>query len=457
VGRSPSPGPWFAIVLLLFAGTARAQQANLASLPGQNALQQRTGTAVTVVCAGLGPAGLGVDPSGASATSDLFARCRELVQTGNEIEGSGPTSFSLGLSANETNQALLEVVHDEGSAGGPGRTPAIFIHAANVERRFAALRDGATGISLAGLNLIGGDGVVPGSALLEDSASGPDGQLPEGLGIFLTGDVGYGTFDGSDEELGFDYDSWGLTGGVDYRFLPELVAGVAFSYVGSDADIDGNSGDLEDAAYLGALYAQYATGGLYVDGVVSYGGHDFDQERRIRYPGVNRTANGKTDAAEYSASVGAGYEWQIESLTIGPRVRFDYFEEDIGSYSESGAGGLNLRYGDYEVRSVTSVLGVDAAYAISTGFGVITPQIRLDWEHEYENDGNSIRARYAADPNRIQFFVDPEGPDRNYFNLGVGVVATFGSGFSAFVDYQTVLGLDDVDDHLFTVGGRYEF
>jgi hypothetical protein len=35
--------------------------------------------------------------------------------------------------------------------------------------------------------------------------------------------------------------------------------------------------------------------------------------------------------------------------------------------------------------------------------------------------------------------------------------AQFAQGFSAFLDYDTVLGLRDVEHHRFTLGGRLEF
>jgi len=47
--------------------------------------------------------------------------------------------------------------------------------------------------------------------------------------------------------------------------------------------------------------------------------------------------------------------------------------------------------------------------------------------------------------------------DRNYFNLGADVTATLKRGASAFFYYETVLGRDNVTNHSFNAGVRFQF
>jgi len=49
-----------------------------------------------------------------------------------------------------------------------------------------------------------------------------------------------------------------------------------------------------------------------------------------------------------------------------------------------------------------------------------------------------------------------DAPDRNFFNIGVGLSATFRGGVSAFVSYETVLGLENITRHSVTMGVRKE-
>jgi outer membrane autotransporter protein len=110
-------------------------------------------------------------------------------------------------------------------------------------------------------------------------------------------------------------------------------------------------------------------------------------------------------------------------------------------------------------------LGARASYAFTTGIGVVTPYARFDWQHEFENDTSAIRGSFvnggqgsvpgAAAANDILIPLDD--PDRDFFNLSLGVASVFPHGISAFVDYLTVLGLDDISLHQFVGGVRFEF
>lgn len=46
--------------------------------------------------------------------------------------------------------------------------------------------------------------------------------------------------------------------------------------------------------------------------------------------------------------------------------------------------------------------------------------------------------------------------DGDYFNVGAGVSANFKQGLQAFIDYEAVLELKNVESHVFTAGLRLE-
>ncbi len=447
------------------ASPAQAQQLPLGSVAGQNPLQQRVGQSVNQTCGGLLRAGFVAGPS---PQQDLTARCTEMVLNAVQVNtGMNPGQMagvgSLGLDATALNNAILQLSNQNGASSGFNRNQNTFITPSAVRRRFIALREGDTGISIVGLPGLGSAeaNVGSGLSLTDGSSSGAELTLPEGLGVFVTGNGEFGRFAGSSEELGYDLGSGGVTAGVDYRFTDELVAGVAVGYQGTKASFDGYNGDVVSNAVSPTLYASYNHGGFYADGLLSYGYTGSFVKRRIRYANINRTAHGNTNASDYTIGLGAGYEFALdqvaEGLSVGPRARFDYFYQTINGFDEFGANGLNLRYDPYRINSAITSLGIDASYAISTDFGVLTPQVRVDWQHEFLNDNNPMSARFAADPNQFRFFVIPAQTDRDFVGLGVGVVATLPYGVSAFVNYDTIIGLRNISDNVFSVGGRYEF
>lgn len=438
-----------------------SRAAALTQLPGQTSLQNRTGGAVSTVCAGLVADGI---DRGSSPVGDLLSRCQDMVQTGNALTDNGlSTQFDLGMNAAQTNDALVSLSHDEFSLAGVDAINIVSATFGVLESRLVALRAGERGINVAGLNLRDSlgqrlNGADLQRALGENSAAGS--PLDERVGLFLQGTGNWGDFDGTSEEAAFDFDQYGLVAGGDFRFTEHFVAGAAFTYSDTDADFtsSGSRGsELDRDAYTGSLYASFDTGGFYADGILSYTAIQYELDRRILYPSVDRTAHGDTDADEWAASVGAGYNFHRGGWTFGPYLRAEYIDVEIDGFTEGGALGLNLKYSDSDIRSFTTDLGGSASYAFSTGFGVISPYMRAEWEHEYENDGRHIGVIYAADPNRTRFFVATSAPDRDYFNVGAGVNVTFARGLSAFVDFDTVLGLDEVDRYLVTLGGRIQF
>ena len=81
----------------------------------------------------------------------------------------------------------------------------------------------------------------------------------------------------------------------------------------------------------------------------------------------------------------------------------------------------------------------------------------FEWEHEYLNNSRIISGSLVVDPAQTVLGVPTNTPDRNYFNLGAGITATFQRGISAFFFYETVLGRSDFTAHSFNAGIRFEF
>jgi outer membrane autotransporter protein len=295
------------------------------------------------------------------------------------------------------------------------------------------------------------------AALTEPSAAGP--VIDERLGLFLNGVGNWGDYSGTSDEAPFRFAEYGMVAGGDFRFTENFVAGAAFAYSNTDADFrkDSHGSNLDRDAYTGALFASWDDGPFYVEGIAGYTSIDYDLRRKIRYADVNRTAKGKTDADEWSVAFGTGYDFQHGAFSFGPYFRTEYIDVDVSGFDESGANGLNLTYEDNRLQSFTTDLGVHVAYAISTNFGIVTPYLRAEWEHEFLNGSRKIKARYSADPDRNTFFARTSDPDRDYANLGAGVSAQFPNGFSAFVDFDTVQGLSRVDRYQLTIGGRLAF
>jgi len=451
-----------------------AANAALSNRPGQSQLQSNTGTSINVLCPQMGAAGgaAGTLPPDQQA---LFEACRRLVQTANDNDGTGASSFSLGLTDSELNAALQQVAGEEGLTARSFTTETSSGQVANVGLRLTELRTGVSGVSLAHLQMDGGDA----SLLAYEQVVRQDGRRHGGgasadsgfrvsrLGAFMNGLVSTGDKDGTDKENGFDFDTWGITGGVDYRFTGNFVMGVAGSYNHVDADYDKSAtvagGNVDLDGYGATVYGTYYLDRFYVEGMAGYVSNDYDIKRRVLYtsntaqPGENTTAKADTDGDAVSFSGGAGYNFNYKALSYGPYTRVTYVDLDVDDYQEKGAGGLNISVEDQSADSLTGVLGGQIAYAMSQSFGVLVPQARLEWIHEFSNDADIVRTRYVNDFTGTPLLTRTDSLDSDYGSLSLGISAVSKGGLQGFLQYETWLGLEDISEHIFTVGGRWEF
>jgi len=399
-----------------------------------------------------------------AATGELGTRCAELV---------GSVDPSLGLpnldmSAAEVAQALQQVVPEETEIMGSGSTDTMHDQNNNVSSRLQFVRRGISSLPIAGLH-VSGDTLAGGNAGDEFSR----------LGVFINGDFATGEKDSTFNESGFDFDSYGVTAGIDYRFTDSFVAGIAVGYSESEADVDDDLGSTDGEGTTFTVYGSWFTDNFYVDGSITTGSYDYDGTRNIRYGTgdalVTRTLESDTDGDQTAWSLGAGYNMSDDSLSYSFYGRLEAVDVDIDGYQErvtaaSGPklsdGSLNsdwaMRVEDQEVESMRGVLGAQVAYSLSQDYGVLQPYASLEYQREFEDDFRVARASYLNDPffdsgdrSYVVELVTDE-PDQSYYQLTVGTVLLRPGGTQWFVNYGTLLGLDDVTSHRFTFGLRLE-
>lgn len=303
------------------------------------------------------------------------------------------------------------------------------------------------------------------------------GEEPGGerLGAFLNLTGGFGEVDDRGEAEGYDVHGAGFTTGLDYRFADHFVGGLGFGWNRNNTEfdavaaangdpIDTGGGEIDTHAYSGSLYGTLFHGPLYLDGVFTYTYVDYESERPVVLLDITNDfalkAKGDTHANQIGASFGGGYDFELNGLAIGPTAQLNYRGTWIDDYRESGVPGFPLDYDDQEIHSLVTSLGGQASYAFSTPCGVIVPHLRGSYEHEFENDARDIDARLFLNDNPGALDVltsRTSSPDRDYGRVGGGVSAQFPRGIAAFVDYEALVGLRDVEYHRLTLGGRISF
>jgi len=282
-----------------------------------------------------------------------------------------------------------------------------------------------------------------------------------------------------DQETGYDGWKAGFQIGGDYRVGDRLVVGALIGFDHSeskyDADFlapqgavpfvpgDSQGGTRSDSVTVN-VYASYGvTDNFYVDGTIGIGYTTFDRNFIFQSSGrafaQNAAATGLTHGYEVNASVGMGYDFYSDALSIGPYVRVSYGRSTISEYTEEdrNGSGLNMTVREDTSDSLTGVIGVQASYAISQDWGVLIPQVRVEFEREFRNDIRAVTSSFAQSSITSTLALTTDAPERNYVNFGASILLVLPNGWMPFVDVEMLLAYEQLERRRYTAGLRVEF
>lgn len=432
--------------------------------------------------------GIAVSPNAGSVAAVIANACPQAALGTRFREDCTPIVVGaldpVGTELNtEATAALVEVTPQQVTVPLSSSRASMGTQQKNIASRIAALRAGGVGLSVRGLTFAP-DGQLdqgtvdhmpyagaPGEAL-GGAASGDAGSMlilgNEQLGVFVTANYTSGDQDRTINQDGFDFSSWGVTAGVDYRFRPNLVLGLALGYTDSSSDLDANGGTLDVDSVNASLYGTWAYGEhLLIDGNLTYLNSNYDQKRNFAYAvgpaAASQTAKASYGGEQWSGSLGIGYQLARGPWSFGPVARLEYLSANVDGYQErmsdpnATGGAWASRIHGYSQDSFTSSLGGEVSYAISTTKGVILPQLSLAWIHEFEDAAVAVNGTFIQDPTQSLFRIVPDRPDTDYFNARLGVSTQLAGGIAGFVYYDKVFGYRNLDMDAFGAGVRMTF
>ena len=497
--------------LLLAALPAAADLASFVNNdPFFNALERRAATANQATFEELDPVcRSGVSTACAATRFQVYENVRELVHTANELQGNGPIDASLQLDREGLGFALRWTAAEETAAQGSSSTEFTNGQIANLASRMTALRFGARGFQITGTGLIpneqmaalanaaAGRGLsttLRGGAASEDAADeaggseggGESGTQFSRVGGFLNVSYGYGERDPTQLEDAFEFEAIEVTGGLDYRFDNGLVVGATAGGTFNEVDFDSVQsivdGGVKGDGFSVSGFAMYSPSAWYVSAFGSVQFMTFEMTRFIKYPSFNpdrestNTATlSETDSTTFTLELATGYNFNWSNFSIEPYAKATYLSVTIDEFSEQdlASKGFDFVIGEQEIDSAEVAAGLRATYVWTPSFGVFMPYARIEAIHEFQDDSRKISAVYRsvsdlANAQRLDFNVPTEDVDPDYFTASVGLSAivrggrpdengVIYGGIQVFVEYRTLIGLEDFSNHVFSGGLRYEF
>lgn len=469
-----------ASAVLVLSGTARGPLGTqqVSAQVGSSTTDPNPGNNQAVLSVRIGPAGdretieaafstaVAMDPiagDAAPVVADICANpAGELVAQCNALISAAAQG-----NQQEVVQGLRALFPEEVAAQSLSLSQAAATQFSNVDARLNQLRGGGSGFSLSGLALGVGRQTLPLgmlSGLLDGAQTDPEvggsGDLISPWGGFINGTLSRGdqrTGDGSRRVVS-DFQSHGLTAGVDYRRSARWVLGAALGYADFQSDVT-DGGELKTKGFaLTGYSAWYPRDRVYLDTRISYAMLDMDLQRRVQFGGaVDRMASGSTDSSQLSIAAASGYHFSHGSWSITPNVSLRYLNNRVDGFTEVGAGANNAIYGDQQFDSLQLSVGLQVNRVISLSNGVITPQFDLSLSRELRDEDLIIEARLAGAAADQIFRVRAEEPDHSFGNVGLGFVYIGANGRQFYMSYRELIGAEGTDRGTLTIGGRFEF
>jgi outer membrane autotransporter protein len=478
---------------------------------GATDLQKAVGNAVQRTCTQLAPQASTI-VSQTTQLGDLFRRCNELVETARKRQSPSSTGVDVDRDTGQADSGLLanlqQVSGEEVAAQGSLSSQVPAGQFANISGRLNVLRFGAASASrgsrvasldsrssplgdFASRDVHASLSNAPRGGGAASDATGAT-QVSNPWGWFLESNYGFGDHDQTTTEDAFDYDSFSATTGTDYNF-GNAVIGFSIGYDEYNGDFDDavvvSGGDVKVNGVSGSLFgAWFGEGGFSVNGIATYGQLESDLTRRVSYNptssagsacagltscGASRTLTGSPDGDFLAIGASLAYDINAGGWDISPSLTFSYREINIDSFVEtdtSSQGGLALSYDEQTIESTRTILGVSLAYPISRSFGVLTPNFRAEWHHEFDTDPRNIRAKYAAESliaggtatNVFDcaiscFTLSTAELESDYGVVGAGVSAVFSQRLQGYLYYEALVGVSDVSANSIALGIRGQF
>lgn len=256
---------------------------------------------------------------------------------------------------------------------------------------------------------------------------------------------------------GYSATIWGTALGGDIPLCDnKLRLGASGGYASSDVNSKDNSGSTDIDSYQAALYSGYIDPDkpYYLNGAFSFAYNTYNGDRRVAVGPVTRIANASYRGQQYSALLDAGYTFKTKALNITPIASLQYLRLNLQSYTETGAGALDLSVEDQGYDTLETGLGAKFDHSFAARFGAITPEVHVRWLYDAIADKQSTTSTFSGGGG--SFATNGFTPARSALNVG-GRLAFITKGnwsFDANYDFEYK---EDYTSHTGWADIRYTF
>ncbi|WP_256808621.1 autotransporter domain-containing protein [Bradyrhizobium sp. Bra64] len=204
--------------------------------------------------------------------------------------------------------------------------------------------------------------------------------------------AGYGGSQTTDGKAGLGSNNttssvYGTAVGLDYRFSPSTIAGIALAGGGTGFNVNGLGWGRSDLFQAGA-FVRHTVGPAYIMAALAYGWQDVTTNRIVTAAGVDQL-RAQFKANAFSGRIEGGYRQATQWIGLTPYAALQATMFSLPGYSEFAVVGNNtfaLNYAAKDMTSTRTELGLRADKSFAAAGGLMTLRGRVAWAHDYNPD-----------------------------------------------------------------------
>jgi len=240
----------------------------------------------------------------------------------------------------------------------------------------------------------------------------------DGLAWWSVGSIQIGKLESeSTQSSNVNIRTSGITLGADRRISSVLTAGGAVTLGRQYSESGDNGSNVRGISGGTALYSSWHyKNGNYIDAMAGYQRLKFNTERYI-------TASGEiADSIRYGnqwyASIIAGHEYKTKEQLLGIYSRLTEARTQLEQTGENSSSSYALTYAAQHIDSCSLAAGIRVERKYPSSFGVITPKVRLEFQHEFQTIGSAYVA--YSDDLSTWYQIVPQSYGQNVLNSELG-------------------------------------
>jgi len=274
-----------------------------------------------------------------------------------------------------------------------------------------------------------------------DIGSPRDGDVAEGVKLFVVGDMFSHDVEPTVATDKFDIDSTGITMGASYGFGTGIV-GIAGNLSRPRAKFIGDVSKTETDSWQIGGFGGFAIAGGFAEAYLGYGW----DSNHIRRQGVVQNMRANADGDHWLAGAKAGYLFPLGIMRAGPVVAIDYAKANVDGYTETGDPALTLNVDSTSAKSLTGGIGAEVRGDFATGGVSVRPYLSAMLEKELNNGSRTMFFSQTSSPGIVDSWALGDRPDGVYGRIAGGGSAQITNGVTLNTVLSTTIGRDNGND-----------